>query len=176
MIDQQKFERIVKFSPAYDGRPPQKGGLKEWRTKNMEPDDGTDKTNYGIGSVQIRFVLKGPKGAIQFLVGTDWYPPHVQQATFDNPRAWRNTYFQIRPDGWDVGYHSLTPMYDGQNTVSDSCEYLDGKPCYYDGSSLRADTWVKEILLKEGSDGVWKAMEKEYVVRFEGGEWEKDDP
>ena len=173
-MSDEKFERIVEFSPAFDGRPPNAGGRQEWRTKTMKPDDGTDCTNYGIGGVKIRFVLKGEKGAIQFLIGTDWYPPHVQKASFD--RGQQTSCFRIRPDGWDVGYHSLTPMHEDQEPITDSCEYLDGKPCYYDGSSLRADKWVRNILLKEGSAGVWKAMEKEYTVRFEGGEFEADDP
>lgn len=174
MSDQQKFERIVEFYPAFDGRPPEKGGLAEWRTKGMKPYDGTDHTNYGIGGVNIKFVLKGSKGAIQFLIGTDWFPPHVQEQMF-NRESFRSHYFSVQPDGWDVGYHSPVPMHDGQEVMAQDCEYLDHKPCYYDGSSLRADTWVKGILLKEGSGGVWKAMEKEYAVRFEGGEWNNGD-
>jgi hypothetical protein len=162
----QKFKRIVEFSPAYDGRPSSEGGLKEWRTKSMKDDDGTDHTNYGVGSVQIRFVLKGKKGAIQFLIGTDWYPPHVQESMKFRLSQRAPECVRPKPDGWDVGYHSLVPMYEGQEKMSDSCEYLDGKPCYYDGSSLRADEWVKDIFLKEGSDGIWLEMEKEYVARF----------
>jgi hypothetical protein len=163
---ENKFERSVEFSPAFDGRPARNGGLKEWRTKTMKPDDGTDHTNYGIGGVTIRFLLKGEKGVIQFLISTDWYPPHVQKSRHESIDR-HTDYFSIKPDGYDVGYHSPVPMYEGQETVSDSCEYLDGKPCYYDGSSLRADKWVKDILLKEGSGGVWKAMEEEYTHRFE---------
>jgi hypothetical protein len=133
----------------------------------MRPDDGTDSTNYGIGGMQIRFLLKGEKGTIQFLIGTDWYPPHVQESMRSRFAQQDRQRFNPKPHGWDVGYHSLTPMYEGQETVSDSCEYLDGKPCYYDGSSLRADKWVKDIFLKEGSDGIWREMEKEYVYQFE---------
>jgi hypothetical protein len=162
----EKFEHIVEFSPAFDGRPVSMGGLKEWRTKTMRPDDGTDHTNYGVGGVEIRFVLKGEKGAIQFLIGTDWYPPHVQEEQRDKMYHIDSRFHSIQPSGWDVGYHSPVPLYEGQDNIMDDCPYLDGKPCYYDGSSLRADEWVKNILLKEGSDGIWKAMEEDYAERF----------
>lgn len=160
----KKFERIVEFEPAYDGRPASRGGRKEWRTKTMLPDDGTDKPNYGVEAVRIRFLLRGKRGVVQFLISTNWYPPHVQE---EQKYAWhRDSLREVEPEGWDVGYHSLTPMYEGQERGSESCEYLDGKPCYYDGSSLRADEWVRDILLKEGSDGVWRAMEDEYEALF----------
>lgn len=161
------FIREIRMSPAYDGRPPSKGGLTEWRSPEMKPDDGTDKTNYGIGAVRITFYLKGPKGTIQFVLGTDWYPPHVQEER--KGRGLESLYSDVRPEGWDIGYHSPVPMYEGQTSISDACEWTDGKPCYYDGSSLRADEMVERVFLKEGSDGVWRELEKEYTARF-GGE------
>ena len=65
--------------------------------------------------------------------------------------------------GADVGYHSPVPHYEGQICSQDSCSYLGGKPCYYDGSSLRAEEWVRDILIPKGSDGVWESLEQEYA-------------
>lgn len=155
------FERIVTCSPAFDGRPASAGGLAEWRTPGMRPDDGTPHTNYGIGGVVITFILKGDAGAVQFKINTDWYPPHVQKVS--HQREW------LRPDGWDVGYHSPTPQYEGQEPIAEpgECPYVpEGCPCYYDGSGLRAEEWVKEYLLPGGSEAVWKALEEEYATLF----------
>lgn len=167
-MEHDKFVRITELTPAYDGRPASQGGLYEWRTPNMLLDDGTQSTDYGVGSVQLRMVLKGPKGAVQFVVGTDWYPPHVQEefATTYDKRSYFSPLLDRKPRGMDVGYHSPRPMYEGHLVLTDECKYLDGRPCYYDGSTLRAEEWV-EILLKEGSEGIWVALEKEYQRVFE---------
>ena len=147
-----RFERIVKFEPAYDRR---------------NPDSSKD---YGIGAMRIRFVLRGPKGAIQFLIGTDWYPFAIQPEIDAKKHAWDRANppirHRVRPNGWDVGYHSPKPMYKGQETITKTCPDLADQPCYYDGSGLRADEWIKDILLPQGSDGVWQALETEYHVLF----------
>ena len=183
------LERIVHFAPAFD---------------RCDPDP---KKNYGIRGVELRFVLKGPKGAIQFVVYTNWQLPHVTeetiqktlaQAALQHPalrmkiiagnvreamehldaaeqflgerrgvldRATLKCFFL--PMAADLGYHSPVPMYDGQSPLLETCEYLDGKPCYYDGSTLYADKIFNEVFLPEGSDGLWKRMEAEYAKRFE---------
>jgi hypothetical protein len=39
--------------------------------------------------------------------------------------------------------------------------------CYYDGSSLRGDDDnIVERFMKEGSDYIWKYLEKEYNIMF----------
>ena len=68
----------------------------------------------------------------------------------------------MRPMAADVGYHSYHPMYDEQPQMSESCEYLDGKPCYYDGSGLHAEKVFNEVFVTKGTDGLWEYMEKYY--------------
>jgi len=163
------LERIVKIEPAYDGRPKRRGGHRDWRLPHMELDDGTDDTNYGVGGCTLWMVLKGPRGAVQFAVITDWYPPHVQE-------QWRKGEARVdlglQPIGLDVGYHSPVPL-SGSETFREpgdcpgECPYVPkGTRCYYDGSSLRADDWVRDILLRKGSDGIWEALEAEYRRLF----------
>lgn len=134
------MERIVTMSPAFDKR---------------DPNPSKD---YGVHGVDIRMVLKGELGAMQFLLYTNWHLPHVA----DEFKA-KGYHSEVLPA--DVGYHSPKPMYDGQETVGDECEYLDGKPCYYDGSGLYAETAYK-VLLEGGSDALWKFLEAEYIERF----------
>lgn len=66
----------------------------------------------------------------------------------------------------DLGYHSFTPRYEDQTCISESCEWLDGKPCYYDGSGLNAER-IYDVLLKEGDEGVWRELEIYYMELFE---------
>ena len=129
------LERIVEFVPGYDKK-----------------DEG-----WGIHGVDLRMVLKGPRGAVQFVLYTGWYQPHL-----------RKTMGAQWPLPADVGYHSPEPRYDGQEPMAEACEYLDGAPCYYDGSGLRAEK-VFDILTEKGSDGVWEYLEDEYKALFGAG-------
>ena len=140
------FEKTVLVSPAFDKR-------------SADP-----KKNYGIGACRITFILKGPLGAVQFMVGTDWYLPSTQR----EKRGWQYDYDakfdKIKPYGGDVGYHSPKPMYEGQDKMA-RCDIFPGG-CYYDGSSLRADEWVPRFLAG-GTDWLWPALEEEYREQFE---------
>lgn len=133
------MERLIEMAPAFDRR------------------DSDPSKNYGIHGVEMRFVLKGPEGAVQFLLYTDWQLPHVA-------RELKGKGHENRPMPADIGYHSPTPRYDGQ-TPRENCEYLGGKTCYYDGSGCWAYGFF-ERLLEGGSDGLWKALECYYKRTF----------
>lgn len=146
----EKLERIVKVNPAYDKR-------------HSDPSK-----NYGIHGAEMIFLLKGKKGCIQFVFCTNWQLPHVQKEFDDRIFTSMNkTEFECfyHPMAFDIGYHSPVPQYEDQKPVTESCEWLDGKPCYYDGSSLRAETYL-QLLISQGSEAVWKEMEKEYDIQL----------
>lgn len=152
----ENFERIVEILPAYD----------------------KTKEGYGIHGAELRMVLKGQQGAVQFVLYTNWQLPHVEQnlikkvlkdaiseeapsEVIKQVRTKLNVYFLPMPA--DLGYHSKTPHYEGQYLTSD-CQYIEGG-CYYDGSGLNAEP-VYQILLTEGSDGVWKYLEQYHKEIF----------
>ena len=140
----EKLERITKFSPAFDRR---------------DPDPNK---NYGIHGVDLRMIVKGEHGAVQFVLYTEWMLPHVQ-----DEMDCRNPPYRPRPVPADLGYHAHKPQYDGQEPSQRSCQYLDGAPCYYDGSGLQAIE-VFKMLLSGGSDAVWKFLEERYHSMFDG--------
>lgn len=124
--------------------------------------------NYGVSNVRLVFYLKGEKGAVQWMIGTEWgikpTREHLAQFGFnkyDDPR---------QPKGWDLGYHAFEPQYEGQSVQADSCPVLDGKPCFYDGSVLDAELLV-EGFLAEGTDWLWQRLAEVYRHQFEGGHW-----
>lgn len=163
IFQRPEFTRIVTFTPAFDKR---------------DPDP---KKNFGIHGVELRMVLKGPEGAIQFVVFTGWH--------------WlTNTH---GPMAADFGYHARKPQYEGHLPIGGTafnyekmieigttdhplqfpervetgtftpCEYLDGAPCYYDGSGLYAEK-VFQRMIREGDDAVWQELEQAYASRFCG--------
>lgn len=151
------FERTINFIPAFDKR-------------HADP-----AKNYGIGGVRIRFVLKGSLGAMQFVIETNWQLPHVQEEVDRKPFDWGLPYFRHKSMASDVGYHSPKPMYEDQKPM-DHCDVLADGKCYYGGSSLYAEETAFPILLKEGSDGIWKFLENEYRERFQEKEFTHDYP
>ena len=145
MRKMSNLERIIEFHPAFDKR---------------DPDPSK---NYSIHGVECLFLLRGKKGAVQFLLFTNWHLPHIQKE-FDAEPLNQFLYMFHKPVPVDLGYHSPKPIYEGQIAYKD-CKWLDGKLCYYDGSSLNAER-VYEILLTEGSEGVWKYLEEYYKSIF----------
>jgi hypothetical protein len=146
------FERLIEILPAFDSDP---------------------HKDYGIHGVEMRFVLKGPRGAVSFLLYTNWQLPHVTRETDERTAAKALAGGDIavalrclyHPIPADRGYHSPVPLYEGQRALG-PCPYLDGAPCYYDGSSLNARV-VFEALLREGGEGVWKELEYYYRSALE---------
>lgn len=148
------FERIVELRPAYDR-------LAE---------------GYGIHGVDLLMLLKGSEGVTSFLLFTGWLLPAT--LGLEQPDSWHlggwgpfysrglhaRATADLTPMPADLGYHSRTPRYDGQESMG-ACEYLDGDDCYYEGSGLNA-VRVFDTLLHEGSVGVWRELEAYYARVF----------
>ncbi len=134
------LERIVQLHPAYDRR---------------DPDPNR---NYGIHGVDLRMIVKGKNGATQFVLYTGWHLPHVQEELKRKDRI------LSEPLPADVGYHSLTPRYEGHTAMGGTCDIL-GTTCYYDGSGLQAKEVFKRLLC-EGDTGVWDELETRYKELF----------
>ena len=142
--NQVRYERLVQMSPAFDKR---------------HPDP---KRNYGIHGVDLRMILKGPEGAVQFVLYTNWQLPHVAQETvnrIENGASRIAIECAFMPMPADLGYHWTKPRYDGQTQMD--CEYVACGKCYYDGSTMNAER-IYEVLLREGSEGVWRELESFY--------------
>ena len=138
------LERIVKVRAAYDKRPKKPG----------DPD-------YGIHGAELVFGLKGEAGAVQFVIYTNWYLPHVA----DELEHKGNAALFFKPMPADVGYHSPKPTYEGQTQSAEACEWLDGKPCYYDGSGMHAEE-LFTLMVAEGHEAMWKHLEEYYLSIF----------
>ena len=141
--------------------------ITEWTPAYNKVAEG-----FGRHGMELRFVLKGEKGAVQFVLYTgiytsqdrDAYERHGGILGIDGRR--HGPHPAIMAHGADLGYHALEPDYDGQ-TVREDCPYLDGRPCYYDGSTLNAEDPF-DIFTDQGEEALWTFLEQYYRFMFEG--------
>lgn len=140
--------------------------------RKFEVSPAYDKRSegYGQGCATMRFYVIGPKGAVQFVCMTGWYPKIIKKTTFDDWSDWAELRIapmqpHDSPMPSDLGYHSPTPRYEGQSIMDQTCSILNG-PCYYDGSGLNASKPFS-ILVHEGSDRLWEFLEHYYAETFE---------
>ena len=125
------------------------------------------RPKYGQHCVTMTFYIKGDKGVVQFVLYTGWYPRLIP--TPDKP--WQELTRTLKleehdhPLPADLGYHSPVPRYEGQSQM-DNCKLLPEGKCYYGGSSLNAYR-IFSIMVHEGGDKMWEALEEEYLNIFE---------
>lgn len=134
------------------------------------------RKNYGVHGCTILFYVINPQRtrAVQFMAYTDWLPQHVQKESMgrdverhDGKRMFPEVcqvVTGVQPMGADRGYHSATKRYSDQKPMK--CDILKGGQCYYDGSGLAAEE-VRDVMLEEGSDGVWRVLEEYYHQVFD---------
>lgn len=149
------MEQIVRVTPAWDKR---------------DPDP---RKNYGIHGVDLVFILKGDKGAVQFGLSTGWLLPETIGLSGDTHETLYNYNRMLHAAGrsadlypmpYDLGYHSPKPMYEGQPSLD--CDLVPEGRCYYDGSGLNAYN-AFAVMLREGGDGLWKYLEEYYKELFD---------
>lgn len=140
-----KMKRKIVFEPGYDFivQPTKERGA-----------------NYGRHGLNMRFLLEGSKGVVQFLLFTGWLP------MIESSYGWEPTYKgSSEPMAADIGYHSYKPMYKGQPPMDKKCPFLYNKKCYYDGSGSLAEEYFAELCNK-GEDALFKKMEGFYKDTF----------
>lgn len=159
-----KREHIVRFNAGYDCiRFECKFG-----SKTCKPHSGGSHGVYGMG---ILFVTKGEAGAVQFLLSTGWLPQRAEPSNIGVRNAvWASPMGDYFPVPMDLGYHSKKPMFEGHTCIEESCEFCNGQPCYYDGSSLNAND-AMYALVNGGDKALWAFLEGYYRSVFEGADY-----
>jgi hypothetical protein len=107
--------------------------------------------NRGIHNAELIFIVKCEAGALTLTVDTGWYLDRKLKMPIDCPQ------------GSYVGWH----RYEGDENelTRDSCQYLDGKKCYGDGSFCDSRDFGF-ILVEKGSDAVFEKMEEYFLDRL----------
>jgi hypothetical protein len=152
------MERKVVFLPAYD----------------------SSKDGGSIGSVDIRFVLIGEKGATEFQLLSKWLLPANAKNRIERikEKVWRGEdrliELDINPAPLDVCCFSLTKLHDDFIFFENGVSYVfDGQPCYYDhkfeydeAEKLYLPDSLYLKLIRDGDEIVWKYLENYYYEVF----------
>lgn len=88
------LERVVSFMPGY-----------RCDQTNWEDPSDSPGTSHGKASAQVVFLVRGPAGAVQFLMALGLYPDG--EGGVEAPRdhtAWMNL-----PTAYDLGFHAAEP-------------------------------------------------------------------
>lgn len=121
----------------------------------------TGPNSHGIHGMEVRFLLRGPKGATQFLFYTDWIPGLKEEMRHQRRHGGGTPWpAHLWPNGVDVGYHAHQPQYDQHPLMSEDCPILEG-PCYYDGSGLAGSDLMYEFI-NGGELAVWPVLRDWY--------------
>lgn len=114
---------------------------------------------HGVHGMEIAWYLRGPAGAAQFKLFTDWIPG-TRSRGHGLSRLGRNDTWMLYPMGVDVGYHARRAQYEDQEPIHDDCPIIGGS-CWYDGSGMRAETLVTQFTVL-GEHVIWAELEAVY--------------
>ena len=145
----QRFPATIQWYPAGDGYE---------RAVVFEPGWNDRAGKYGVHGMEIRFLLRGPKGAVNFVMSTGWVPG---EKGVDSRVA------DLFPSATYLGYHAHWPQYDAEIERNGACEYLSGQECYSDGSGLHAEP-VLDDFIRRGDVAVWEALQERHDGLKEG--------
>ncbi len=126
-----------------------------WDRRHPDPEK-----NSGAHGVEMWFYLTGSEGAVQFVLATNWQLPNVTREQEKTPPPLGHTRSLLRPYPIDFGYHSHVPMHEGHTPIGMACSVLGTDTCYYDGSSMLAETAFNKLLT-----GGHKALDQ-YMLEF----------
>lgn len=132
------LEESVQFTPGYNCPVP--GGK-----------------GHGVHGMEITWILKGPGGAVQLSIASDWIPGKLYPGHGLSPAGHRSGSF---PMGFGVGCHTRHPQYEGHEPDGE-CG-MTGRQCYYNHSFSGADPVLPEFMAR-GEQAIWDALEAEYA-------------
>lgn len=142
------FTREMEIYPSYDYRD--------------NPDDGR-----GAHGCDLMLILRGDLGVITARISTGWMERPLTgefspgRAQFRRPQPGvDHRVMNIYPSGSYVGTHTPAQRY-AYDLQQNACEYLDGAPCWGDGSYTEASA-ILRLLVTGGSDAAFGRLEALY--------------
>lgn len=156
------MNRRIVFFPAYD-------------KTDLDP-----KKNYGVGCLELAFLVEGDKGTVEFELLTNWYQEHVMKRRLEWAKkdvlAGKEDFLLrhfLDPFPADVCYFSLVRLSEDDVYFEGGLSYtLNSQSCYYGYKFMdeKEDRMAKEVaylkLIEVGDEALWKYLEEYYAEVF----------
>lgn len=156
------MEHKIIFLPAWD---------------KSDPDPTKD---YGVNCINIKFLVIGNRGVVEFDLSTNWYLPHIIKRRLEHLKQdvfiGKEDYLltsKMSPYPLDICYYSLERISEDDTYFESGLSYVfDHKPCYYgyryedEGKEVWTTDFVYNLLLERGDGAVWDYLENYYCDTF----------
>lgn len=116
---------------------------------------------HGVHGMEIIWYLRGPRGVVSVVFGTDWIPGILGPGHGRMPAGFPPAEIPQFPNGYGVSYCAHVPQYEGQEPASDDCPVIGGT-CYSDTSYIASDP-IAEAFTEKGEPAVWAALQERYA-------------
>lgn len=139
------IEHSVRFYPAYDDM--------------INECEHETKGDHGRASVRVNFIAQDDSRAAVLSTSTGWYLPETYDGKdiYGQPLIW-NKEGAKRWSSAAIDIHSPEPQFEDHPVSNENCPFTGGD-CYSDTGFSAADV-VLQILVRQGEDEFWKALEK----------------
>ena len=118
--------------------------------------DHTDKPGGGRHGVELLFLLTGNRGVVEMCVFTGWGLKPIKGSRIPSDVMTHH------PCPARMNFHSPVLLSDANAIKEDACGLLEGCPCWCLTTFHEEHDRMFQVLLLEGSEGVWREMEKFY--------------
>lgn len=122
--------------------------------------DHRDRPGSGQHGVEAWFFVRGREGAVTLCVYTGWALSLGAKATFP-----RDPPIAHEPIAAAFTRHSPVPLGQDDDT-HEACEALGSRACWFESRSYSQADELFRLLVREGSDGLWREMEAHYREAF----------
>lgn len=149
--------------------------LPAWDKSDPDP-----KKDYGVSCLNMKFLVIGVKGIVEFDLNTNWYQDHV----LDRRVTWMKKSvlsgkedFMIKyimsPYPLDICYYSRVRLSEDDVLFENGLPYLEDKNLVYYGyryeeefDELYTTEHVLKLLVETGDEAVWNYLENYYIETF----------
>lgn len=115
--------------------------------------------NESYHGCEIVFILRGNRGVLVFASVTDWFPKNVQEQYMNGIQ--RTNVIGVQPKPAEFVWHSFEPTKLPHPVQHTDCPYSTNGVCYT-SNSIHTAEYLRDVLIKEGSEGVWREMAQRY--------------
>jgi hypothetical protein len=149
--------------------------LPAWDKTDLDP-----KKDCGVSCLDMKFLVIGANGIVEFDLGTNWYQDHVvykrvnwiKESVLSGKKDFLIKYI-MSPFPTDICYYSRTRLSEDDILFENGWSHLEDMSLVYYGYRYREESdglwttdYVLKLLVENGDEVVWNYLENYYIETF----------